>query len=127
MRPKDLDSCKEEKCGNRAMPIWKSEPQIRIRKVALFARVSTEHEEQLSALKKQMHYHDDLIGRHPDCMFDRRYIDEEISGIYISKRKNFLRMMENTKDGQFNLIVTRGVLRFARDTAETFQQTQLLK
>lgn len=71
-------------------------------------------------------YYGFLDGGHHDCVFYRRYIDEGIIDIYISKRKNFLRMMEDTKDGHFDLIVTSGVLRFARNTVETFLQTQLL-
>lgn len=100
---------------------------MRIRKVAIYARVSTEHEAQLSALENQVQYYDDLIGRHPDWVLYRRYIDEGITGTSISKRKNFLQMMEDAKDGHFDLIVTREVSRFARNTVDTLQQTRLLK
>ncbi len=100
---------------------------MRIRKVAIYARVSTEHEAQLSALENQVQYYDDLINRHPDWVLYRRYIDEGISGTSISKRKNFVRMMEDAKDGHFDLIVTREVSRFARNTVDTLQQTRLLK
>ena len=54
--------------------------QMRIRKVAIYARVSTEHEAQLSALENQVQYYDDLIDRHPDWVLYRRYIDEGIKG-----------------------------------------------
>ncbi|MDE7176857.1 MAG: recombinase family protein [Lachnospiraceae bacterium] len=100
---------------------------MRIRKVAIYARVSTEHEAQLSALENQVQYYDDLIGRHPDWVLYRRYIDEGITGTSIAKRKNFMRMMEDAKDGHFDLIVTREVSRFARNTVDTLQQTRLLK
>ena len=100
---------------------------MRIRKVAIYARVSTEHEAQLSALENQVQYYDDLIDRHPDWVLYRRYIDEGITGTSISKRKNFVRMMEDAKDGHFDLIVTREVSRFARNTVDTLQQTRLLK
>jgi len=100
---------------------------MRIRKVAIYARVSTEHEAQLSALENQVQYYDDLINRHPDWVLYRRYIDEGISGTSISKRKNFVRMMEDAKNGHFDLIVTREVSRFARNTVDTLQQTRLLK
>ena len=56
-----------------------------------------------------------------------RYIDEGITGTSIAKRKNFVRMMEDAKDGHFDLIVTREVSRFARNTVDTLQQTRLLK
>ena len=101
--------------------------QMRIRKVAIYARVSTEHEAQLSALENQVQYYDDLIDRRPDWVLYRRYIDEGITGTSISKRKDFVRMMEDAKDGHFDLIVTREVSRFARNTVDTLQQTRLLK
>lgn len=100
---------------------------MRIRKVAIYARVSTEHEAQLSALENQVQYYDDLISRHPDWVLYRRYIDEGITGTSIAKRKNFVRMMEDAKNGYFDLIVTREVSRFARNTVDTLQQTRLLK
>ncbi len=105
----------------------KERMQMRIRKVAIYARVSTEHEAQLSALENQVQYYDDLIDRHPDWVLYRRYIDEGITGTSIAKRKNFVRMMEDAKDGHFDLIVTREVSRFARNTVDTLQQTRLLK
>ncbi len=57
---------------------------MRIRKVAIYARVSTEHEAQLSALENQVQYYDDLIDRHPDWVLYRRYIDEGITGTSIN-------------------------------------------
>ena len=50
----------------------KERMQMRIRKVAIYARVSTEHEAQLSALENQVQYYDDLIERHPDWVLYRR-------------------------------------------------------
>ena len=60
----------------------KERMQMCIRKVAIYARVSTEHEAQLSALENQVQYYDDLIDRHPDWVLYRRYIDEGITGRY---------------------------------------------
>ncbi len=62
------------------------------RKVAIYARVSTEHEAQLSALENQIQYYDDILNKHPDWILYDRYIDEGISGTSIKKRKNFMRM-----------------------------------
>lgn len=100
---------------------------MRIRKVAIYARVSTEHEAQLSALENQVQYYDNLLAIHPDWVLYRRYIDEGITGTSVAKRKNFLQMMEDAKNGHFDLIVTREVSRFARNTVDTLQQTRLLK
>ena len=100
---------------------------MRIRRVAIYARVSTEHEAQLSALENQVQYYDNLLAMHPEWVLYRRYIDEGITGTSVAKRKNFLQMMEDAKNGYFDLIVTREVSRFARNTVDTLQQTRLLK
>ena len=97
------------------------------RKVAIYARVSTEHEAQISALENQVQYYDELLERHPEWELVDRYIDEGITGTSIHKRDGFLRMVKDAKRGRFDLIVTREVSRFARNTVDTLQQTRLLK
>lgn len=97
------------------------------RKVAIYARVSTEHEAQLSALENQVQYYDNILASHPEWELYKRYIDEGITGTSIKKRKNFKKMMEDAKNGCFDLIVTREVSRFARNTVDTLQETRKLK
>ena len=97
------------------------------RKVAIYARVSTEHEAQLSALENQVQYYDDILKKNPDWILYDRYIDEGITGTSTKKRKNFMRMIEDAKAGKFDLIVTREVSRFARNTVDTLQETRKLK
>lgn len=97
------------------------------RKVAIYARVSTEHEAQLSALENQVQYYDDILKKNPDWILYDKYIDEGITGTSTKKRKNFMRMMENAKAGKFDLIITREVSRFARNTVDTLQETRKLK
>lgn len=97
------------------------------RKVAIYARVSTEHEAQLSALDNQVQYYDNILEQHPDWKLYDRYIDEGITGTSTKKRKNFMRMMEDAKEGHFDLIITREVSRFARNTVDTLQETRNLK
>lgn len=97
------------------------------RKVAIYARVSTEHEAQLSALDNQVQYYDNILEQHPDWELYDRYIDEGITGTSTKKRKNFMRMMEDAKEGHFDLIITREVSRFARNTVDTLQETRNLK
>jgi len=98
-----------------------------IRNVAIYARVSTEHEAQLSALDNQVQYYDDMLKHHPDWKLYDRYIDEGITGTSIKKRKNFMRMLQDAENGCFDLIVTREVSRFARNTVDTLQETRKLK
>ncbi len=97
------------------------------RRVAIYARVSTEHEAQISALENQVQYYDELLQRHPEWELVGRYIDEGITGTSIHKREGFLRMMEDAKNKRFDLVVTREVSRFARNTVDTLQQTRILK
>ncbi len=97
------------------------------RKVAIYARVSTEHEAQLSALDNQVQYYDGVLKQHPEWILYDRYIDEGITGTSTKKRKNFMRMMEDARAGKFDLIVTREVSRFARNTVDTLQETRKLK
>lgn len=97
-----------------------------MRKVAIYARVSTEHKEQLSALENQIQYYDELMARHHDWILVERYIDKGITGTSTEKRPNFMRMMEDAKNGCFDLIVTREVSRFARNTVDTLSKTREL-
>ena len=95
--------------------------------MAIYARVSTEHEAQISALGNQIQYYDDLFEKHPEWELYDRYIDEGITGTSVKKRKNFMRMMQDASKNKFDLIVTREVSRFARNTVDTLQQTRILR
>jgi len=97
------------------------------RTVAIYARVSTEHEAQLSALENQIQYYDNILAMHPDWTVYKRYIDEGITGTSVKKRKNFMQMLEDAENGCFDLIITREVSRFARNTVDTLQETRKLK
>ena len=97
------------------------------RNVAIYARVSTEHEAQLSALDNQVQYYEEELAKHPDWKLYDKYIDEGITGTSVNKRRNFLRMIRDAEAGHFDLIVTREVSRFARNTVDTLQETRKLK
>lgn len=97
------------------------------RKVAIYARVSTEHEAQISALENQIQYYDQILSRHPDWELYERYIDEGITGTSVNKRKNFQCMLQDAEAGRFDLIITREVSRFARNTVDTLQETRKLR
>ena len=97
------------------------------RKVAIYARVSTEHEAQINALENQIQYYDNKLSEHPDWELYDRYIDEGITGTSVNKRKNFMRMLKDAEKGCFDLIITREVSRFARNTVDTLLETRKLK
>lgn len=99
----------------------------RERQMCFYGRVSTEHEAQLSALQNQIQWYDDQLRYHPNWNLVNRYIDEGITGTQARKRPAFLQMIEDAKKGKFDLIVTREVCRFARNTVDTLVYTRELK
>lgn len=101
--------------------------RFRNRRIVFYGRVSTQHEAQLAALGNQMQWYDDQIKYHPNWTVVDRYIDEGITGTLAKKRPAFMRMIEDAKKGRFDLIVTREVCRFARNTVDTLVVTRSLK
>jgi len=99
----------------------------RPRKVVFYGRVSTEHEAQLSALENQMQWYEDIAMRYPNWSVIDKYIDEGITGTQAKKRPSFMKMIADSKTGKFDLIVTREVCRFARNTVDTLTHTRELK
>ena len=101
--------------------------EYRNRTVVIYARVSTEHEAQISALENQLDWYKPLLDYHPEWTLVERYVDEGITGTSAEKRPEFMRMMEDAKKHKFDLILTREVSRFARNTVDTLQYTRMLK
>ncbi|MCI9450156.1 MAG: recombinase family protein [Clostridiales bacterium] len=99
----------------------------RQRNMVFYGRVSTEHEAQLSALENQIQWYDDQAKYHPNWTVMDKYIDEGITGTQAKKRPSFLRMLDDARAGKFDLIVTREVCRFARNTVDTLVTTRELK
>ena len=99
----------------------------RPRQVVFYGRVSTDHEAQLSALENQIQWYEDQRKYHPNWNVVDRYIDEGITGTQAKKRPSFLRMIEDARSGKFDLIVTREVCRFARNTVDTLSFTRELR
>lgn len=97
------------------------------RDVAIYARVSTEHEAQLSALENQLDWYKPILEARPDWTLTAQYIDEGITGTSATKRPRFMQMIRDAKAKKFNMIITREVSRFARNTVDTLQYTRLLK
>ena len=101
--------------------------EMQSRKVALYARVSTEHEAQVSALSNQLDWYKPIFEQTPQWKLIDKYVDEGITGTSAKKRKSFMRMIDDAKEQKFDLIITREVSRFARNTVDTLQYTRLLK
>lgn len=96
-------------------------------RVAVYARVSTEHEAQVLALDNQLEWYTDIIEKNPNYIEVGRYIDEGITGTSAKKRPEFMRMIRDAEKGKFSLIITREVSRFARNTVDTLKFAERLK
>ncbi len=95
-------------------------------RVTFYARVSTGKDEQLHSLSAQIQYYTEMIQRVPNWIYVEGYIDEGISGTSVSKRENFLRMIDDAKAGLFDFILTKEISRFSRNTLDSIQFTQEL-
>ena len=95
-------------------------------RVTFYARVSTDKDEQLNSLDNQIHYYEELIRKNKAWTFVPGYIDEGLSGMSTKKRENFHRMVEDGKAGLFDMIITKEITRFARNTLDSIQYTREL-
>ena len=95
-------------------------------RVTYYARVSSESDEQLNSLGNQISYYNELIKRNRNWTFVPGYIDEGLSGISTKKRENFNRMIEDAAEDKFDLVITKEISRFARNTLDSIQYTRQL-
>ena len=95
-------------------------------RVTYYARVSSESDEQLNSLGNQISYYEDYIKKNLAWTFVPGYIDEGLSGISTKKRENFNRMVEDAAEDRFDLIITKEISRFARNTLDSIQYTRQL-
>ena len=95
-------------------------------RVTYYARVSSESDEQLNSLENQIHYYEDLIRKNSAWTFVPGYIDEGLSGISTKKRENFNRMVDEAAEDRFDLVITKEISRFARNTLDSIQYTRQL-
>ena len=95
-------------------------------RVTYYARVSSESDEQLNSLGNQISYYEDLIRKNKAWTFVPGYIDEGLSGISTKRRENFNRMIDDAGADKFDLIITKEISRFARNTLDSIQYTRQL-
>lgn len=94
--------------------------------VSFYARVSTEKEEQINSLENQVTFFEEYIKQNKNWNFIKGYIDEGISGTTSVKRENFMKMIEEGKQKKFDLLITKEVSRFSRDTIDSLVYTRKL-
>ena len=97
------------------------------KRVAAYARVSTDSEEQLSSYEAQVEFYTRYIKGNPGWEFVDVYTDEGISGTNIRKREGFNRMVNDALSGKIDLILTKSISRFARNTVDTLTTVRTLK
>lgn len=95
-------------------------------RVTFYARVSTEFNVQLNSLDNQITYYTDFIKGNPNWEYVEGYVDEGISGVSTAKRERFNEMIEDGKLGLFDLVITKEVSRFARNTLDSIRFTREL-
>ena len=93
-------------------------------RVTFYARVSSEKDEQLNSLDNQIAYYTNLIKENKNWEYVSGYIDEGLSGISTAKRDNFHNMINDAKSGKFDLIITKEISRFARNTLDSIKYTR---
>ena len=98
-----------------------------ILRVAAYARVSTDHEDQQSSLLAQTEYYEELISNRPNWKVVKVYVDEGRSGLRTGRREGFNRMMEDCLAGNIDLILTKSISRFARNTVDSISSIRRLK
>ena len=95
-------------------------------RVALYGRVSTERLEQKTSIVNQEAYYTNMIQNNSNWEYVGEYIDEGITGVSTKKRENFNKMIEDAIEGKFDMIITKEISRFARNTLDSIYYTRML-
>ena len=98
-----------------------------VMRVAAYCRVSTDKLDQANSLESQQRYFDEYIARNPLWELYEIYVDEGITGTNTEKRDSFNRMVQDGKDGKFDMIITKEVSRFARNLLDSIKYTRELR
>lgn len=108
--------------------IEQSIPNVKTRKkVAAYARVSMESERMQHSISAQISRYSSMIQKNPEWEYAGVYADYGISGTSIKKRVEFQRMLEDAKAGKIDIIITKSIQRFARNTVDLLQTVRKLK
>ena len=96
-------------------------------RVAAYCRVSTEQEEQLGSFANQVEYYTKYINNNPDYELVDIFADEGITGTNTKKREGFQQLIQACDDGKVDLVITKSISRFARNTADCLHYSRHLK
>lgn len=96
-------------------------------RLAAYCRVSTKNEDQLLSFENQKAFFEDYVKRHPEYELVDIYPDKGITGTNTKKRDEFNRMIADCKAGKIDMVVTKSISRFARNTADCLNYSRMLK
>lgn len=102
-------------------------PELRKKKVAAYARVSTDYEDQLNSYKVQCDEYTNRITSNPNYIFAGLFADQGLSGTQASKRPEFMKMIEAARNGDIDLILTKSISRFGRNTVDVISYIRELR
>jgi len=97
------------------------------KKVAAYARVSTDYEDQINSYKVQCEEYDNIITSNPNYVFAGIFADQGLSGTQAKKRPEFMRMIESARAGEIDLILTKSISRFGRNTVDVITYMRELR
>ena len=101
--------------------------EIRKLRVAAYCRVSTDYEEQTSSYQTQIEHYTDVIEKNPDWVLAGIFADDGISATSTKHREQFNNMIQACKDGKIDMIITKSISRFARNTVDCLNYIRELK
>ncbi len=107
--------------------LLKDKNEYQIKKVAAYCRVSTDDEEQLNSYNAQISYYTETIAKNPSWSFVGIYADEGITGTDTKNRKEFLRLMKDCEKGKVDMVLTKSISRFARNTVDSLTWVRRLR
>lgn len=113
--------------ANRTRSDRKRGRKIDRRRVAAYCRVSTDTEDQLNSYKSQVEYYTSLIKEKSEWAFAGIYADEGITGTQVAKREEFKRLINDCMNGEIDMVITKSISRFARNTEDTLKYVRMLK
>lgn len=96
-------------------------------RVAAYCRVSTDSDDQLNSYKSQVQYYTDMIKKKADWSLAGIYADEAITGTQVTKREDFQRLINDCMNGDVDMVITKSISRFARNTLDTLKYVRMLK
>ncbi|MBP0988889.1 MAG: recombinase family protein, partial [Oscillospiraceae bacterium] len=101
--------------------------EIRKLRVAAYCRVSTDYEEQASSYQTQIQHYEEIINKNPDWVLAGIFADDGISATSTKHREQFNKMIQACRDGKIDMIITKSISRFARNTVDCLNYIRDLK